>query len=236
MKPKFILRLLFIIFNLMPIYSFCQVDKSIKVSIGVSRRQEVFRLEDKLNYPDPTPGLFDFDDSKHFICTSLAIDISRNIWNKHWFVQLSNSLRYGHVVYIVDKQNKKIDEIKHIKHDHMLDMLYKFNFKKPKAPLFVVGVGLGYLNKGTKFNYDFKTDKQDASGNWIYEQKTGYLGMFQPRLLLGIERRNIKNPTNSLNAYIIVHASEDEDFQSFASVWPELKISYTISPFLKKRK
>jgi hypothetical protein len=228
------MRLILIVVNcFISFCTFSQVDKLPKISLGLSHRNAIIRLEDKLFTTRPSG--YSFNSLEHSRVTSLTIDISRNIWNKHWHLQLANYFRYGHVVYEQNRQNVRTNEIKRIKHDHVLDMLYKFNSKKPKRPVFVLGVGIGIMNAGTKFQFDYNTGEKDVAGNWIYRQRTRSFQFTQPRLLIGIERRNVKNPKNSLNAYVIVHASPDEDFESFASFWPEIKMTYSFSPF-KKRK
>lgn len=224
---------LILLFCFTTISTFSQVNKLPIISIGLSHRNAIIRLEDK--FFNPSPSGYSFNSLQHTRVTSLAVDIGRNIWNKHWYLQFANYFRYGHVVYKQNRQNVITNEIKRIKHDHVLDMLYKFNSEKPKRPVFVLGVGVGIMNMGTKFQFEYNTGEKDNLGNWIYRQRTRSFQFTQPRLLVGMERRNVKNPKNSLNAYIIIHASPDEDFEPFASIWPELKISYSFSPF-KKRK
>lgn len=212
-------------------FSFSQVNKQPIFSLGIAHRNYVIRLEDKLAYT--LPGGYSFNSIEHFRVTSLSIDIARNIWNRHWHLQLSNYVRYGHVVFEKNRQGIVTNEIKRIKYDHLLDMLYKFDAIK-KRPTFVIGGGLGLMNCNTAFDFDYNTGIKDGAGNWIFRQMKGSFRFFAPRLVLGIERKNKVNKMNSLNGYFIIHGTPDEDFDPLASIWLEFKGSYSFQ--FKKRK
>lgn len=204
--------------------AFSQIDKTILFTPGVAFRNAAIRLEDKmfLRVPDG----YRFNSLEHFRTTSFSIDISRNIWSRHWYVQLSNYIRYGHVAVEQTRQNVDIKEIKRLKRDHLLDLLYKFNLNHKKVN-FVVGGGIGFMNFNSTFNYDRNTGNKDANGNWIYVRTTGGFRFFAPRIIVGIERKNLKDNHRSLNAFVIAHGTPDEDYEPYPTIWLEGKVSYT---------
>lgn len=220
-----------ILFSLLFKLSFGQVDKTVSFAGGIAIRNFAIRLGDKVSFTSPQG--YSFNSLEHFRVQTLTIDASRFIWNRHWVLQLSNYLRYGHVAIIKNRQNVDIREIKRLKRDHLLDMLYKFD-ANGKKPVLVLGAGLGFMNCNTSFNYEWNTGEKDISGNWIFRNRTGGFRFLAPRVIVGIERRKINDLRRSLNLYLIAHGTPDEDYNAIPTIWLELKGSYTFP--LKKRK
>lgn len=203
-----------------------QVEKMPVIDLGISNRGSAIVLADK---PIVTNRFgFDWSSLKHFRVTSLAIDIKKNIFNKHCFIELSNYFRYGHFRYERDPLTGISTEIKRFKHDHLLDFLYEFGKHKQNKPVFILGAGYGPMNLGTAFSYN-RYIRRDAAGNPIFIPVKSCFCFYAPRLIVGVRR-------NKLQGFIIVHGTPDEEFESNPTLWIEGKASYSFHLKSKKSK
>lgn len=220
MQKKIILYLILIFF--VNVIIFAQKKTMPSIAIGVGFRFTEWVLESKNGTGNPYGFIYQFQDNK----ARLSIDIKQKLFKKRAYVlQLSNYFAYTEFrrvraspntnVYVVDKT---------LKRDHFLDLLLPFK-SKINRPQFVVGAGLGFMNLGTKFEYEKFTIY--SPGTYTSEITKGTMRFFAPRLMLGIQK-------NVFNAFAIFHGTPDRQGEPYPTIWMEIKATVTFKPFDKK--
>ena len=222
-KLLFCLSLLFA-FN----FTFSQNKNKFNPSleIGIAQRSFPFELSEFSHLPGSFSGYsYEFDNHKHFKNFSLSIALKEYVLKKRISVQLASYFRYNHLYYGKNAQGitNYSDEYKRLKYDIFLDGLYHFKKGKSSSVGVELGLGIGFMNLGTRF----KDSILDYNNR--YEEVIRGFGFLAPRLLVGINK-------NKFSLFAIAHGTPDSYYRSNPSIWLEFKLAYSFSPFKKREK
>lgn len=201
---------------------FAQKKDMPSIAVGVGFRFPEWVLESKNGTGNPYGFIYQFQDNK----ARLNIDIKQKLFKKRAYIlQLSNYFAYTEFrrvraspnsgVYVVDKT---------LKRDHFIDLLHPFKSKKNR-PQFVLGAGLGFMNLGTKFEYEKFTIY--SPGIYTSEIAKGTMRFFAPRLMIGVQK-------HIFNAFAIFHGTPDRQGDPYPTIWMEIKATVTFKPFDKQ--
>ncbi len=188
------------------------------IELGISHRNASIELESSFLASRRNFG-FDYNQLAITRTQSLTIDMRQNLYKERIFAQLSTYFRYNHFHYEGDFTTK---EIKSFKSDLFLDAIFSSNKKKRTSVGFLLGAGIGFMNIGTRFHYNYNTGIKDSSGNWISKRAKGTFSFLAPRLLIGIQKKR-------LSGFINVHYTPDDYYRPNPSIWLEFKAAYSFS-------
>jgi hypothetical protein len=193
------------------------------IELGISHRNASIELESSFLASGRSFG-FSYNQIAITRTQSLAIDMRQNLYKERIFAQLSTYFRYNHFHYEGDYRTK---EIKNFKSDVFLDAVFLSRKKKKTSFGFLLGAGIGYMNIGTGFHYNYNTGIKDANGNWIIKREKATFCFLAPRLLFGIHK-------NRLSGYVNFHYTPDDFYRPNPTIWLEFKAAYSIWRFKKK--
>jgi len=194
------------------------------IEIGISHRNASIELESSFLARGRNFG-FSYNQIAITRTQSLAIDMRQNLYKERIFAQFSTYFRYNHFHYEGDYRTK---EIKNFKSDLFLDAVFVSRKKKKKSFGFLLGAGIGYMNIGTGFHYNYNTGIKDNNGDWIIKREKATFSFLAPRLLMGIKK-------NRLSGYVNLHYTPDDNYRTNPTIWLEFKVCYSFSPFIKKK-
>jgi hypothetical protein len=212
------IKLFFYSLLILAIPVFCQESGKLHLDVGISQRFYPLSLENKVYSLNPR-GI-SFSGSKHFKNYNFSIDFIKNLNNKISF-KLSNYLRYNHNHYRHDSDPITKTEIKKIKYDVFLDFLYGNKFKKAKDLFFKMGLGWGMMNINSGYQFN-QVVGFDSTG---YPRRDFFQGSFRfsaPRFIMGIQKLKWQG-------FFTMNITPDSNFERYFSLWPELKLSYTLT-------
>lgn len=194
-----------------------------EINIGISARCASIEL---LDYPIRSRRNFGFTYDQIEISRNrnFVLEVGQFVYKKKIFVGLSSYFRYGHFHYKTDYNSQ---EFKRFKYDVFFDANYHLKWKEKHKSSLILGLGIGYMNLNTGFNYDRITGEVDANGNILKVNTKGAFGFMAPRFLLGIDR-------NKFKAFVIVNGTRDDDYRPNPTIWLEFKATYALKKFNKK--
>jgi hypothetical protein len=208
--------------------SFCQYFFKLNpsIAIGAAYRAQSLRLAEKFyNNYNPYNLPLNIGRSAAYV----VIDIKQKIMKDRLTIQFSNNFTYAVLGDLVTNYptGPRFKTEKRLKRDHFFDILYPFNANR-KSTNFILGVGYGFMNCGTKFKVDLFTGNYDAAGNAIFIKSGQSATRFSaPRLLFGVEKEK-------LNGFLIIHGTPDAERNPNPTLWIEVKATYSLTPFSKK--
>lgn len=220
---KSILLILFIFFTYTS-YSQNKIKLNPTIEVGISHRNASIELQPNFLASSREFG-FSFNQVAITRTQSLTIDMRQSLYKERIFAQLSTYFRYNHFHY---EGNFTSKEIKSFKSDLFLDAIYAFRKKKKTSFGLLLGAGIGFMNIGTGFHYNYNTGNKDANGNWIIERRKGAFSFLAPRLLVGVQK-------NRFSGFVNVYGTPDDNYRSNPTIWLEFKVAYSFSPFEKKK-
>lgn len=217
----------FIIFLAITLFSekiFSQKLQTPKINFGVAFRFEPWVLEEKYVRAQVYGNYYPFLDNK----TRFQLGISEKIPGKNNLsIALSNYLNYTSIGFKTTSLGAFIND-KRIKRDHFIDVTNSFNSKKNR-PHFVLGLGAGLMNCGTKFNYIKRGLNSQGQGYVIDSNAKASQRFFAPRLVIGAQKEG-------LNTSVIFHGTPDREGDQYPTIWMEIRIAFTLNPFVKRKK
>ena len=184
------------------------------MDFGVAFRFESWTLEDKFFTNYVYGSYYPFQDTK----TRLFLNVKQKIPGRNNFsINLSNYFTRFNI------RSNSINGPKdyRLKRDHFIDFTNSFKSKKNR-PHFVLGVGTGLMNCGTKFTYIRNTNVVDSNAKATQR-------FLAPRLIIGAQN-------DGLNASLIFHGTPDQQGEQYPTIWMEIRLGFTINPFSKKKK
>jgi hypothetical protein len=206
--------------------AFCQKQNLPVIAAGLSYRQEPTMFSGS-EFPRSRYGFYyEVEQPAPY----LSLDVKQQLFKKkRIIIELSNYFTYSAFREITPDRTNPYYTIKQkrFKHDHFLSLLYPFKSRSNK-PHIILGAGIGYMNFGTGFRYDYFTGESDQSGNPIvYKNKKGGFRFFAPKFIVGIEK-------SRYNAFLIVNGTPDIYYEPNPTLWIEGKLTYTFHLFDRK--
>lgn len=149
---------------------------------------------------------------------NLIVELQQSFWKPNLTAQLSGALRYGHVYYDSNQV-----EVKSMKYDLFLDVIYLFkkkkNMNKPDRIYLFAGAGFGQMNYNTKFKY--KHTEYDFNNNPIERERTGSFMFLAPRVTIGALYKKLQGS-------FVVHGTPDDTYEPNPTIWMEFKLTYSL--------
>lgn len=214
------LLVLFILFILT-----VQSKAQFKIYSGLAYSTESFNIENIENTNNSSYNHIQYDPYNYFSTINLYTVISKPI-NKTFSVNLDNYLRYNHHYYKRLQRNNglephnQVPQVKKIKLDLIIGFTKNIEINKKKSFLF--GMGLGYNNINSGYNYKYNDTFPNGSsynlsfkGNWLH---------FTPNLNIGL---NVNDYRIKLDAIL----TKDPTFSGLLSTSIYLSISKFILKF-----
>jgi hypothetical protein len=206
-------------------YSQSKIKLNPSIEIGIAQRSNPFELSPDTRYQGYSRITYQYDRNKHFRNFSISLAIQQFVLKKRISVQIASYLRYNHLYYGKNAQgvsSTKEKEYKRLKYDLFIDGIYHFKKRKTSSIGIELGLGIGYMNLGTRF----KDSLLDYNNQ--YRETVGGFDFLAPRLIVGLNK-------NKFSFFAIAHGTPDSDYRSNPSVWLEFKLAYSFSLFKKKK-
>lgn len=192
---------------------------NIRMQIGIAKRFFPLTLENKSFTTNPR-GIY-FNSHRQFANYNLSLDISKKIIKQKFDLQISNYLRYGHNHYQRNYVPDGYEEVKKIKSDHFIDMVYNWKLKKSKWKnfSFLIGAGVGLMNVNSGYSFQ-EAIGTDSAGNPYKIPVHGNFKFSAPRIIIGAQ-------ANRFRVFLILHGTPDDNYEPYLTIWPEVKLSYS---------
>lgn len=215
------------------LFAFCftygQKNKKLNpsIEIGVAYRPGVIELSKLSRLPNlgQPYTTFTYSSKKHFNNANLSIALQQFVLRQSIGLQIASYFRYNHLYYGKNAQgvsSNKEKEYKRLKYDVFIDGLYHFKKRKPSSIGIELGLGIGYMNLGTRF----RDSLLDYNNN--YREATGGFDFLAPRLIVGLNK-------NNFSFFAVAHGTPDSEYEGNPTIWLEFKAAYSFSPFKKKK-
>jgi hypothetical protein len=192
-----------------------------KIGIGVAFRFDPWTLDESKQSTTRFFGsYYPFMDTK----TRFSLSVKEKIPGKNNLeLSLENYITYVRIGF---KSNNLFLPDKRFKRDHLLEISNTFNAKKNSKAHFFLGLGVGYMNLGTKFNY-VKLGGNNGQPNIVDSNAIGSQRFFAPSLSFGVKYK-------SNNAQVKLYGTPDQEGEPYPTIWMEIKFSSDINLFKKK--
>ena len=187
-----------------------------KFEIGIAFRLNPYQAESTISPLFQDGKYIPFLDTK----PRLFVGVTQKVLGKNnLYLSLSNYITYHNI-------SNQVETYK-FKRDHFLDLINVFKSKKDKAHLYL-GAGIGYMNCGTNYTYVQKGIDYNSFLFITNPKAKGTQRFIAERIIIGVQK-------NKYNAALIINNTQDNNGQKLATFWTELKVTYTIDPFKKKK-
>jgi len=219
MKTQF--WIIFFLLNIFMLKAYAQKFEIPKFDIGVGFRFLPWVLESKPATSAVYGNYYPFQES----FTRFYFGIREKIPGRNNLsVALSNYITYTKIGN--KPETNSVD--KRFKRDHFIDVTNCFNCRKERLHL-VLGLGAGFMNYGTEFRY-IKRGYDNLGQVYIVDSNaTATQRFFAPRLIIGAQNEGS-------NASVIFHGTPDREGEQYPTIWMEIRLAFTINPFVKKKK
>lgn len=195
--------------------SFAQGWQLPKIDVGIALRLKPYQAEFTINPLFQNGKYIPYLDTK----SRFYVGITQKIKGKNnLFATLSSYITYHNI--------SNQTEAYKFKRDHFVDLINIFKSKKQRPHLYL-GAGIGYMKCGTNYTYVQKgiNNGQIFIFNPVAKGTQRFLA---ERIIIGVQK-------HKYNGSFIINNTQDNEGAKLATFWTELKFSYTIDPFKKKK-